>query len=161
MRISGVIGGSHCTPHHAQLARGVGRRLAEQGVVLVCGGGGGVMEAACQGALEAGGFTLGILPGSDPAGAKRHVRLAIPTGLGEGRNVVSVLTAQALIAIGGEGGTLSEIGMALRHGKRGIALESRELRRWEGNPPPGLTMAQNPEPAVRRALEAEPAAGTS
>ncbi len=118
------------------------------------------MEAACQGALEAGGFTLGILPGSDPAAANRHVRLAIPTGLGEARNVVIVLTAQALIAIGGEGGTLSEIGMALRHGKRVIALESWELRRPDGNPPPGLGVAQNPEQAVRLALEAEPAAGT-
>ena len=161
MRIIGVIGGSQCTPHQAELAREVGRRLAEQGVVLVCGGGGGVMEAACQGALEAGGTTLGILPGSDRAAANRHVRLAIPTGLGEARNVVIVLTAQALIAVGGEGGTLSEIGMALRHGKRVIALESWELHRPDGTPPSGLVVAQNPEQAVRLALEGEPAAGTN
>ena len=161
MRIIGVIGGSQCTSHQAELAREVGRLLAEQGVVLVCGGGGGVMEAACQGALEAGGFTLGILPGSDPATANRHVRLAIPTGLGEARNVVLVLTAQALIAIGGEGGTLSEIGLALRHGKKVLALESWALRQPDGNPPSGLVEAKNPEQAVRLALEAEPVAGTN
>jgi len=155
VRIIGVIGGAQCTPREAELAHEVGRRLAERGVVLVCGGGGGVMGAACQGALEAGGFTLGILPGNDSAEANRHVRLAIPTGMGEARNVVIVLTAQTLIAIGGEGGTLSEVGLALRLGKRVVALESWEVRLPQGQTPQGLVLAQDPEQAVHLALEAD------
>jgi uncharacterized protein (TIGR00725 family) len=161
MRVIGVVGGGHCTPHQADLAREVGRRLAQHGVVLVCGGGGGVMESACQGALEAGGFTLGILSGSDPAEANRHVRLAIPTGLGEARNAVIVLTAEALIAIGGEGGTLSEVGLALRQGKRVIALESWVVRQPDGQTPQGVVVAQDPEQAVQLALEAHAGCGAT
>ena len=156
MRIVGVIGGSRCTPHQAELANEVGRRLAELGVALVCGGGGGVMEAACQGAFAAGGFTLGVLPGRSAAEANPAVRLAVPTGLGEARNVIIVLTAQALIAVGGEGGTLSEIGMALRHGKRVIALETWDVQQPDGLTPHGFVVARNPEHAVQLALESIP-----
>jgi uncharacterized protein (TIGR00725 family) len=129
---------------------------------LVCGGGAGVMEAACRGALEAGGFTLGILPGWNAAEANPHVQLAIPTGMGEARNTIIVLTAAALIAIGGEGGTLSEIGMALRHGKRVVALESWEMHQPDGLMPKGLLIASDAHHAVDLALEAVlPASGSS
>ncbi len=160
MKFVGVIGGSRCTPRQADLAKQVGRCLAERGMGLVCGGGAGVMEAACQGALEAGGFTLGILPGWNAEQANPHVRLAIPTGMGEARNAIVVLTATALIAIGGEGGTLSEIGMALRHGKRVVALESWELHEPDGLLPHGLLIASDAQQAVDLALEElSPASG--
>jgi uncharacterized protein (TIGR00725 family) len=154
MKFIGVIGGVRCTPRQADLAREVGRRLAERGMGLVCGGGAGVMEAACQGALEAGGFTLGILLGWNATQANPHVRLAIPTGMGEARNAIIVLTAQSLIAVGGEGGTLSEIGMALRHGKRVVALETWDVRQPDGLPPHGLLVASDARQAVDLALEA-------
>ncbi len=127
MNFIGVVGGSRCTPHQADLAWQVGRGLAERGLGLVRGGGTGVMEAACQAALEAGGFTLGILPGWSAADANPFVSLAIPTGMGEARNAIIVLTAMALIAVGGAGATLSEIGMALRRGKRVVTLESWDV----------------------------------
>ena len=109
-----VIGAGRCSPAEAALAEEVGRLIAQAGATLVCGGLGGVMEAACRGARSAGGLTVGILPGLDRAGANPWVELALPTGLGETRNTLVVRAAQAVIAIGGEYGTLSEIGFALR-----------------------------------------------
>jgi len=110
----GVIGAGQCSSDEAAVAEEVGRLIARAGATLVCGGLGGVMEAACRGARSAGGLTVGLLPGLDRAGANRWVELALPTGLGETRNTLIVRAAQALIAIGGEYGTLSEIGFALR-----------------------------------------------
>ena len=100
----------------------VGRELGSRGVVVVTGGLGGVMEAACRGARESGGMTLGILPGTDRSAANPYVDIAIPTGLGEARNALVVRAADALIAIGGAYGTLSEIAFALKAGKRVVGL---------------------------------------
>ncbi|MCS7243004.1 MAG: TIGR00725 family protein [Candidatus Caldatribacterium sp.] len=95
----------------------IGRAIAKRGGILLCGGLGGVMEAACRGAKEAGGVTIGILPGYSPNDANPFVDFAIATGLGEARNFVLVTASSALIACGGQAGTLSEIALALRLGK--------------------------------------------
>jgi uncharacterized protein (TIGR00725 family) len=110
----------------------------------VCGGLGGVMEAACRGAKEGGGTTLGILPGSDRSAANPYVDLALATGLGEGRNLLIVRAADVLIAVGGGHGTLSEIALALRAGKRVIGLDTWEIE--------GVANAADPEAAVAAAL---------
>ena len=109
-----VVGGSECTPQEAEWAGTVGRLIAARGGVLVCGGLGGVMAAAAQGAKEAGGLTVGILPGADPADANASIDVALATGMGEMRNALIVRAAQAVIAIGGGWGTLSEIALARR-----------------------------------------------
>jgi uncharacterized protein (TIGR00725 family) len=115
--------------------------------VLVCGGLGGVMEAACRGAKGAGGTTVGILPGTDRSEANEFVDVAIPTGLGEARNALVVRTAHALIAVGGGYGTLSEIALALKAGKRVVGLGS-----WDID---GVERVDTPEAAVEAVL-AEP-----
>jgi uncharacterized protein (TIGR00725 family) len=112
--------------------------------VVVCGGLGGVMEAACRGAKEAGGQTVGILPGSDRAAANEFVDVAIPTGLGEARNALVVRAADALIAVGGGYGTLSEIALALKAGKRVVGVDS-----WEID---GVVAMADPVAAVATAL---------
>jgi len=125
-------------------AEEVGRALGERGVALVCGGLGGVMEAACRGAKGAGGATIGILPGSDRAAANGFVDVAIPTGLGEARNALVVRAADAVVAVGGGYGTLSEIALALRAGKRVVGLGT-----WEID---GVVAADDPGAAVAEAL---------
>jgi uncharacterized protein (TIGR00725 family) len=122
----------------------VGRLVAERGAVLVCGGLGGVMEAACRGAKQAGGMTVGILPGTDRADANPYVDIALPTGLGEARNALVVRAADVLIAVGGGYGTLSEIALALKAGKRVIGLDTWEIE--------GVSPADGPEAAVAAAL---------
>lgn len=148
-----VIGESAIShPEHAALAEEVGRRIAEAGYGLICGGLGGVMEAACRGARMSGGLTVGVLPGADPAEANPHVAVAIATGGGQMRNVSIVLSARAVIAIGGGAGTLSEIGHALRAGRRVVGL-----RTWQasiGGRPSGILEAATAKDAVRLALEA-------
>ena len=109
-----VIGASDASPEQLEQAQAAGRRLAELGAVVITGGRGGVMEAACRGAKEAGGHTVGILPGSDPSEANEFVDEAIATGLGEMRNAIIVRSAPAFVAIGGAWGTLSEIALARR-----------------------------------------------
>uniref|UniRef100_A0A7C4CEK1 TIGR00725 family protein n=1 Tax=candidate division WOR-3 bacterium TaxID=2052148 RepID=A0A7C4CEK1_UNCW3 len=136
----GIIGAGECGPELAGIAEEVGRRLAESGAVLVCGGKGGVMEAACRGAKSVGGLTVGIIPGSDRAEANPHVDVAIATGLGEVRNLAVVRTADVLIAIGGSYGTLSEIGFALKAGKKVVGLKT-----WEVT---GTIRAETPEQAL-------------
>lgn len=145
MRIVGVIGAGRATPEQREIARRVGELLARAGRALVCGGLGGVMEAACEGASAAGGLTIGYLPGLDPRDANPYVTLALPTGLGEGRNLLIVRAAEVLIAIGGEYGTLSEIAFALKAGKRVIGIRTWEI--------PGIEWAESPEEAVRLAVE--------
>jgi uncharacterized protein (TIGR00725 family) len=105
----------------------VGRGLAARGALVVTGGLGGVMEAACQGAKEGGGTTVGILPGVDRSDANPYVDVVIPTGLGQARNAVVVRASDALVAIGGGYGTLSEIALALRHGKRAVGIDTWEI----------------------------------
>jgi uncharacterized protein (TIGR00725 family) len=122
----------------------VGRELGSRGAVLVCGGLGGVMEAACSGAKEAGGTTIGILPGSDRSAANEHVDFAIPTGLGEARNALVVRAADALVAVGGGYGTLSEIAFALKAGKRVVGLGSWDIE--------GVEPAASPAAAVEAVL---------
>jgi uncharacterized protein (TIGR00725 family) len=115
--IIAVIGGSSCSAEESALAEDVGRRLAEQGAVVICGGLGGVMEAVAKGAKSNGGITVGILPGDDPTAANPYIEVPLATGLGEMRNFLIVRSAHALIAIGGGIGTLSEIALAQRIGK--------------------------------------------
>ena len=115
-RFIAVIGGSDCTPEEAWLAEEVGRGLARNGAVLICGGLGGVMEAACKGASAEGGLTIGILPGGSRQAANPYVNIPVVTNLGEARNIIVVKSAEAIIAIGGAYGTLSELGHALRNG---------------------------------------------
>ena len=122
----------------------MGRELGSRGVVLVCGGLGGVMEAACRGAKEAGGTTVGILPGTDRSDANEFVDVPIATGLGEGRNAILVRSAEALIAIGGGYGTLSEIALALRRGNRVVGLGTWDIE--------GVEPAGSPEAAVETVL---------
>lgn len=117
-----VIGAAACSAEQAAMAEEVGRLLAEAGAVVLTGGRGGVMEAASRGASRAGGLTVGILPGNDAHEANPWVHLPIVTGLSEARNAILIRTAQAVIAVGGEYGTLSEIAFALKFGRPVIGL---------------------------------------
>jgi hypothetical protein len=122
-----VCGAGTCDAATAALAEEVGRRIAESGAALICGGLGGVMEAACRGALAAGGLTIGILPGDEPAAANAAVQVAVASGMGQARNVIIVQTAAVVIAVGGAYGTLSEIALARKCGRPVIGLQSWEL----------------------------------
>ena len=149
--VIGVIGESRFSDAaHEALAEGVGRSIAAAGCALICGGLGGVMEAACRGARAEGGMTIGILPGSDRQEANPFVDVAVATGMGQARNAIIVLTADALIAIGGGYGTLSEIGFALRHGKPVIGLRTWDATRAGEHVP--IVVVQTPEEAVGEAL---------
>jgi uncharacterized protein (TIGR00725 family) len=146
-----VAGSAGAPPAELDAAERVGRGLAERGAVVVCGGRGGVMEAACRGAKAAGGTTLGILPGLDRAEANPFVDVAVATGLGEARNALVVRACDALIAVGGEWGTLSEIALARAAGKRVVGLGTWELSRG-GRAVDGIVAAADPEEAVALAL---------
>lgn len=148
----GVIGAGVRSAETDVLADQVGRGVAERGAVLVCGGLGGVMEAACRGARSAGGRTLGLLPGSDREAANPHVELAVPTGMGELRNGLIVRAADALIAVGGEWGTLSEIALALKLGKPVVGLRTWPLAR-AGAPEGAIVVSDDAAQAVERAFE--------
>jgi uncharacterized protein (TIGR00725 family) len=117
-----VVGGSECTAAEADVAEEVGRRLAQAGAIVLCGGLTGVMEAVGKGVRAGGGLTIGILPGNDPAEANRFIDIPLATGMGEMRNALIVRAAGAVIAIGGSYGTLSEIAMALRIGTPVVGL---------------------------------------
>jgi uncharacterized protein (TIGR00725 family) len=122
----------------------VGRLVAERGAVVVCGGLGGAMESACRGAKQAGGLTVGLLPGSDRSEANAFVDVALPTGLGQARNALVVGAADVVIAVGRGYGTLSEIALALRADKRVVGLDTWEVE--------GVAPADGPEAAVSAAL---------
>jgi uncharacterized protein (TIGR00725 family) len=141
-----VIGPGDAEADVLVAAEAVGRELARRGAVLVCGGLGGAMEAACRGASESGGTTVGILPGNERSAANSYVAIAIATGLGEARNALVVRTADAVVAVGGGYGTLSEIGLGLKAGKPVVGLGS-----WEID---GMTVAATAEQAVAAALAA-------
>ena len=149
--IIAVIGGSTATPDEAKRAEAVGRALAEAGAVLICGGRGGVMEAACRGAKSAGGLTIGVLPGTSRSAANAYVDIPIVTGIGEARNAIITRTAQAVIAIGGSYGTLSEIAFARGFGTPLVGLGTWEVRR-EGHPDAPIIYAAAAEEAVAQAL---------
>jgi uncharacterized protein (TIGR00725 family) len=140
-----VIGPGDANAAELGAAASVGRGLAGAGAVLVCGGLGGVMAAACRGAASAGGTSVGILPGRDRAEANEWVSVAIPTGLGELRNALVVRAADAVIAIGGAYGTLSEIAFALK-----AAVPVLGIGTWAID---GVERAPSAEAAVARALE--------
>jgi uncharacterized protein (TIGR00725 family) len=127
--IIAVIGNFSCSSKEATLAETVGELLAEQSVTIICGGLGGVMEAVCRGAKSKGGLTVGILPGQDSSMANPWVDIPVVTGLGEARNIAVVKSAQAVIAIGGSYGTLSEIAYALKSGIPVIGLNTWSLSR--------------------------------
>ena len=120
--IIGVIGASQPSSAGRRLAEAVGREIAARGGVLVCGGLGGVMECAAKGAVDAGGEVLGILPGPDNKSANPYVTLSVPTNMGHARNVIIAHTADALIAVEGEYGTLSEAAIGLKLGKHVFVL---------------------------------------
>jgi uncharacterized protein (TIGR00725 family) len=147
----GVIGGSDVSPQIAGLAEEVGREIARRGAVLVCGGMGGVMEAACRGASGEGGLTIGILPGDNRREANPYVRIPIVTGMGYARNVAVVKSAQAVIAIDGSYGTLTEIGYALQGGIPVIGLGTWSLS-IDGQTDKNIIAAKNPRDAVDKAL---------
>lgn len=150
-----VVGGAVVDQATVTTARSVGRRLAEASAMLVCGGRGGVMAAAVAGAKEGGGHTVGILPGQDAAETPPAPGLdvALFTGMGQARNLAVVLSAQAVIAIGGGWGTLSEIALARKHGRPVILLGSWRVEAPTPLEDPGLVVAKDAEDAVRRALD--------
>jgi len=148
-----VIGGSECSKKEARLAEEVGRELASRGVTLVCGGLGGVMEAACKGARLEGGLTVGILPGNSRHEANKYVEVPIVTGLGYARNALVVKSSQAVIAIDGEFGTLSEIAYALQSGIPIVGLNTWSLSKG-GQVDNSIITAHNPVDAVEKALTA-------
>lgn len=150
-----VIGSGTCDQDSelAAIAEQVGRGLAEAGTVLVCGGMGGVMEAASRGAAAVGGTVIGIVPGDSPRDANPHCTHVVATGIGHARNLAVVASGEAVIAVGGEWGTLSEIGFARRLGREVVTLRSWRAR-GEGAMAemPGVTAAESAEAAVAAAL---------
>lgn len=139
-----VIGAGTCTPDEAAAASRAGRAIAREDAILICGGLAGVMEAACQGAREESGTTIGILPGT--GGENPHLSIVIRTCLGHARNAVLVQSADAVIAIGGSYGTLSEIALALKEGREVFGFRSWEL--------PGVVPCTTVEEAVTAACSA-------
>jgi len=148
----GVLGPNTTTDEQYALGVKVGRRIAEAGAILFCGGLGGMMRATAEGAKSAGGQTVGILPGSEKSAANEFIDLAIPSDLGAYRNALLVRSCDAVIAIHGAYGTLSEIAYALRLNIPIIGLHTWEVRR-DGATDPGIRVAQTAEEAVRLAVE--------
>ena len=149
--IIGVIGDSSCPTEEAKLAESVGELLAQQGATIVCGGLGGVMEAVCCGAKSKGGLTVGILPGKNSSMANPWVDIPVVTGIGEARNVAVVKSAQAVIAIGGSYGTLSEIAFALKSNIPVIGLNTWSLSR-NGQAEDSIIRVQSATEAVDKAI---------
>jgi uncharacterized protein (TIGR00725 family) len=149
----GVAGASGAEPALLDQAEVLGRRLAEGGAIVVCGGGPGVMAAVCHGAQSAGGTTVGLLPGLDRAEGNPHLTISIPTGLGQGRNLLLVRSSDALIAVGGGFGTLSEIALALRTSTPVIGLATWSLQ-LDDQQVDAFPVAGDPDTAAQLALEA-------
>ncbi|HWG99502.1 MAG TPA: TIGR00725 family protein [Pilimelia sp.] len=157
-----VCGPADCTHAEADRAYRVGELLAARGVVVICGGGGGVMAAVAAGARSRGGLVVGVRPDDEPAGAESDLSVTVVTNLGQARNAVIVWSADAVIAVGGSWGTLSEVALAMRRG----AVPVVQLGGWritdaDGEPVPGPRHAASPEEAVALALALadRPAAG--
>lgn len=145
-----VVGPSAATPAEHALGEEVGRRIAEAGCVLVCGGMGGLMEAAASGCAKAGGRSVGIVPG-DRGAANPYLTVVVATGMGEARNAVVVRTADVVIAVTGEFGTLSEIALALKMDKPVVGLQTWELAKPGLDTDP-IVRASDPADAVATAL---------
>jgi uncharacterized protein (TIGR00725 family) len=148
-----VCGSGQATTEEVAWAEEVGRLIADAGAVLVCGGLGGVMDAAARGCEAGRGLSIGILPGEHRDPASPHLTVSIPTGLGEARNALVVRAADAVIAIGGEFGTLSEIALALKAGTPVVGLHTWELAK-AGSLVHAIVETETPKEAVRAALEA-------
>jgi uncharacterized protein (TIGR00725 family) len=146
-----VVGSGDGGREDEAAALDAGRALGRRGAVLVCGGMGGVMASACRGAREEGGTTVGLLPGLDRNDANPHVEVVVATGLGEARNALVVRAVDAVVAIGGGYGTLSEIGLALKAGTPVVGVATWELSR-AGQPVEAIEQAASGEEAVDRAL---------
>jgi len=147
----GVVGGGEAGADALDAAQEVGRHLAQRGAVVLCGGLGGVMEAACRGAKMEGGTTVGILPSDNRHHANEYVDVAIATGMGEARNALVVRAADVLIAIDGEFGTLSEIALALRTGTPVVGIDTWELS-MAGQVVDAILRVHDPVAAVEAAL---------
>jgi uncharacterized protein (TIGR00725 family) len=147
-----IIGGYEASAPVAATAEEVGAALASAGAIVVCGGLGGVMAAACRGAKSAGGLTVGLLPGRDPSAANPWVDVVIATGLGEARNALVVGSADAVIAVDGAYGTLSEIALALHAGTPVIGLGTWSLTRPDGDVDTGIVPMEDGLEAVAVAL---------
>jgi len=148
-----VVGGSQCSHEEVKLAEEVGRELARRGGILVCGGLGGVMEAACKGASLEGGATVGILPGDNRSAANPYVSIPVVTGIGYARNVIVVKSAQAVIAIDGSYGTLSEIAYALQNDIPVVGLNTWSFS-LKGKAADSIIQAYNAREAVEKAIVA-------
>jgi uncharacterized protein (TIGR00725 family) len=149
-----VCGPSQCTEAEAAQARRVGELLAARGATVLCGGGGGVMGAVAAGARAGGGLVIGVLPGADRDGASPDLSATVVTNMGQARNTILVQSADAVIAIGGSWGTLSEVALAMRRGAvRVVSLGGWRLLDADGNPVPGLAVAGSAEDAVALALD--------
>jgi uncharacterized protein (TIGR00725 family) len=149
----GVAGASQPEASLVAAAELLGRRLAEAGAVIVCGGGPGVMAAVCRGGQQAGGTTVGLLPGLDRHSGNPHLTVALPTGLDQGRNLLLVRASDALVAVGGGFGTLSEVALALRTGVPVVGLATWSLA-LGGRPVDAFPMAADAEDAARLVLDA-------
>jgi hypothetical protein len=154
----GVIGGGQCSDEEGKMAEEVGREIAKRGAILVCGGLGGVMEAAARGAEAEGGKTIGILPGSQREQANPYIQIPIVTNLGHARNIIVVLSSQAVIAIGGSYGTLSEIAFALQHNIPVIGLKTWSISK-QGKEDTSIILATTPKEAVEKALSVKGGSG--
>jgi len=141
----GVIGAGSCDEAAAAMAYEIGKGIAEAGYTLVCGGLGGVMEAACQGAFDAGGLTVGILPGDTAEAANPYVKIPVVTGLGIARNVIIVRSSRVLVAVSGGPGTLSEIAFALQLQVPVVSLKSFSVSEQ-------VVRATDPQHALKEAL---------
>lgn len=148
-----IVGGHDADEATLSAAEEVGREVARRGAVLVCGGRGGVMAAACRGAKSAGGTTLGVLPGDSRVDGNDHLDLAVATGMGEMRNMIVVHSADAVIALAGEFGTLSEIAFALRIEKPVVGIDTWELSQ-RGEASDAITRVSSAVEAVEQALAA-------
>jgi uncharacterized protein (TIGR00725 family) len=140
-----VVGSGTASGELYEMAREIGRLVAERGGTLICGGRSGVMEAAARGATEAGGTAIGILPDEDRTRANEYLSYSIATGTGHARNLAVVCSGEVVIAVGGEYGTLSEIGLARKVGRPVVALRSWELGEH-------VSVASSPEKAVEAAF---------
>jgi uncharacterized protein (TIGR00725 family) len=149
----GVAGASQPDASLLPIGEALGRCLAEARAIVVCGGGTGVMTAVCRGAQAAGGQTVGLLPGADRDGGNPYLSVALPTALGEGRNLLLVRASDALVAVGGGFGTLSEIALALRIGLPVVGLATWGLT-LSGEPVDAFPVVGSPEEAARLAIDA-------
>jgi len=155
LTIIAVFGAHQCSPDISELAYHVGAGIARNSAILLCGGTTGVMEAACRGAKEAGGLTIGIIPGETRELANRYVDIPIITGMADGRNVIIARTCHAAIAISGSFGTLSEIAFALKFGRTVVGLRTWGVATPESQArPERFLQADRAEEAVQMALRA-------